>query len=110
MSPDFPKRSDRKILERIIPPPLGGRDKLHFIRFTTALCAWYNSTGKFQYTSFLTLGSHYQRVSLKVDLPGLIPSKLSKIHILFSSTNQFQILKLVGRTIPHSGVLKATWY
>ncbi|MEI7997385.1 MAG: hypothetical protein WCH01_21030, partial [Methylococcaceae bacterium] len=33
MSLDFPKRSDRKILERIIPPPSGGRDKLHFIRF-----------------------------------------------------------------------------
>ena len=28
MSLDFPKRSDRKILERIIPPPSGGRDKL----------------------------------------------------------------------------------
>jgi len=27
MSPDFPKRSARKILERIIPPPSGGRDK-----------------------------------------------------------------------------------
>jgi hypothetical protein len=61
MSPDFPKRSDRKILERIIPPPLGGRDKLHFVRF--------------------------QRVSLKVDLPGIIPSKLSKIHILFFESN-----------------------
>jgi len=33
MSLDFPKRSARKILERIIPPPSGGRDKLHFIRF-----------------------------------------------------------------------------
>jgi len=29
MSLDFPKRSARKILERIIPPPSGGRDKLH---------------------------------------------------------------------------------
>jgi hypothetical protein len=29
MSLDFPKRSARKILERIISPPLGGRDKLH---------------------------------------------------------------------------------
>ena len=29
MSLDFPKRSARKILERIIPPPLDGRDKLH---------------------------------------------------------------------------------
>ena len=25
----FPKRSARKIIERIIPPPLGGSDKLH---------------------------------------------------------------------------------
>jgi hypothetical protein len=61
MSPDFPKRSDRKILERIIPPLLGGRDELHFVRF--------------------------QRVSLKVDLPGIIPSRLSKIHILFFESN-----------------------
>jgi len=29
MSLDFPKRNDRKILERIIPPTSGGRDKLH---------------------------------------------------------------------------------
>jgi hypothetical protein len=93
MSPDFPKRSDRKFLERIIPPPLGGRDELHFVRSTTALRTWYNSSNKLQsqmtfrlYTSFPTLGSHYQRVSLKVDLPGIIPSKLSKIHILFSET------------------------
>jgi len=27
MSLDFPKRSDRKILERIIPPPSGGRNE-----------------------------------------------------------------------------------
>ena len=39
MSLDFhpkgtsPKRSDRKILERIIPPPSGDRDKLHVVRF-----------------------------------------------------------------------------
>jgi len=32
MSLDFPKRSDRKILERIIPPPSGGRDKLRIAR------------------------------------------------------------------------------
>ena len=32
MSSGFPKRSARKILERIIPPPSGGRDYLHFIR------------------------------------------------------------------------------
>ena len=33
MSLDFPKRSARKILERIIPPPSGGRDKLRYARF-----------------------------------------------------------------------------
>jgi hypothetical protein len=39
MSLDFhpkgtsPKRSDRKILERIIPPPSGGRDTLRYTRF-----------------------------------------------------------------------------
>src|SRR5208283_5769828 len=64
MSLDFPKRSDRKILERIILPPSGGRDKLHSIRSTTALRAWYNSSSKLQCTLFLKLGSHYQRVSL----------------------------------------------
>jgi len=32
MSLDFPKRSYRKILERIIPPPSGGRDKLRIAR------------------------------------------------------------------------------
>ena len=47
--------SDRKILERIIPPPSGGRDKLHFVRFTTALRAWYNSSSKLQYTLYLKL-------------------------------------------------------
>jgi len=52
------------IPKRIIPLPLGSRDKLHYARFTTALCAWYNSSNKFQFTLFLKLGSHYQRVSL----------------------------------------------
>ena len=33
MSLDFPKRSNRKILERIIPLPLGGWDKLRYARF-----------------------------------------------------------------------------
>jgi hypothetical protein len=70
MSLDFypmgttPKRSVRKILERIIPPPSGDRDKLHFVRFTTALRAWHNSSSKLQFTLFLKLGSHYQRVSI----------------------------------------------
>ena len=32
MSLYFSKRSVRKILERIIPPPSGGRDELHFVR------------------------------------------------------------------------------
>jgi len=43
MSLDFPKCSTRKILERITPLPLGGRDKRRFARFTTALRAWHNS-------------------------------------------------------------------
>ena len=30
--------------------------------------------------------AHYQRVSLKVDLPGIIPSCFQKIHILISET------------------------
>jgi hypothetical protein len=30
---DLPKRSVRKILERTIPPPSGGRDKLHYVCF-----------------------------------------------------------------------------
>ena len=63
---DFPKRSARKILERIIPPPSGGRVELRFSRYTTALRAWYNSSRKLHYTSFLKLGSHYQRVSLSI--------------------------------------------
>jgi hypothetical protein len=63
MSLDFPKRSARKILERIIPPPSGGRDEHRTARFTTALRAWYNSSYKLQRTTFLKLGSHYQRVS-----------------------------------------------
>jgi len=33
MNLDFSKRSDRKILERIIPPPSGGGDKFHYVRF-----------------------------------------------------------------------------
>jgi hypothetical protein len=33
MGLDFPKRSDRKILERIIPPLSDGRDKFHYVRF-----------------------------------------------------------------------------
>ena len=33
MSLDFPKRSARKILERIIPPPSGGGDKFRFTHF-----------------------------------------------------------------------------
>jgi hypothetical protein len=70
MSLDFypkgtaPKRSARKILERIIPPPSGGRDEFRFACFTTALCAWYNSSSKLRFTLFLKLGSHFQRVSL----------------------------------------------
>jgi len=47
------------------------RFKLHYVRFTTALRAWYNSSSKLQSqmtfrlcTLFLKLGSHYQRVSL----------------------------------------------
>ena len=64
MSLDFPTRSARKILERIIPPPSGGRDEFRFACFTTALCAWYNSSSKLRFTLFLKLGSHFQRVSL----------------------------------------------
>ena len=87
MSLDFPKRSDRKILERIIPPPSGGRDKLHFVRFTTALRAWYNSSSKLQFTLFLKLGSHYQRVSLKLtnsDAPVVTPMVSFRVFRLFA--------------------------
>ena len=73
MSLDFhpkgtpPKRSARKILERIIPTRLGGRGELHFVCFTTALRTWYNSSSKLQCTLFLKLVSHYQLGSLKIN-------------------------------------------
>ena len=50
------------------PTPSGGRDELHYARFTTALRAWHNSSSKPQFTMFLKLGSHYQRVSLNIVL------------------------------------------
>jgi hypothetical protein len=40
------------------------RCELRKARSTTARCAWYNSSSKLQYTLFLKLGSHDQRVSL----------------------------------------------
>ena len=41
------------------------RCELRKARSTTARCAWYNSSSKLQYTLFLKLGSHYQRMSLR---------------------------------------------
>lgn len=34
------------------------------LNFTATFCAWYNSSSKFQFTVFLKLGFHDQRVSL----------------------------------------------
>jgi hypothetical protein len=71
MSLDFPKRSDRKILERIIPPPSGGRDKLRYayvsgvINPTSSqmpfrvLRSWDNSTYASNFAWLVISESHY---------------------------------------------------
>jgi hypothetical protein len=52
------------IQKRIIPLVAGGRDKLHPDLSGFVLLKVYNSTNVFQFTSFLSPGSHYQLVSL----------------------------------------------
>jgi len=66
MSLDFPKRSARKILEQIIPPPLGWQGQTSQSSFYHCATRRYNSSSQLQFTLYLKLGAHYQRVSLKI--------------------------------------------
>jgi hypothetical protein len=103
MSLNFPKRSYRKILERIIPPPSGGRDKRHCVSFTTALRAWYNSSSKLQCTLFLKLGSYYQLVSLRIKLQ--IPTRFAQgiIRLALPTVSESQIPRRFA-----SGIVRLT--
>jgi hypothetical protein len=115
MSLDFSTRSDRKILERIIPlhfvsgivrfvipfgihrltipPPSGGRDELLFARSPTALHAWDSLTYALNIASLVFSLSHYQLVLNPASLRSRDNSTYALMSLDFSTRSDRKNLK-----------------
>ena len=94
----------------IVPPTL----RASLICFTTAPCAWYNSSSKLQCTLFLKLGSHYQRESRSLRswdnsacASNFARLVFSESHYLYWNVLRKRIMAPMNSTVPMAAIARS---